>query len=54
MVTACATFGRSAKLSRAVAGGSGVRGETIHNLGVNHTIKNGFGVISIYVLNKGY
>jgi len=34
--------------SRGVSGerSSSKRGETIHNLGVNRTIKNGFGVIN--------
>jgi len=31
--------------------GSGEQGKTIHNLGVNHTIKNGFGVISFLTQN---
>jgi hypothetical protein len=31
--------------------GSGEQGKTIHNLGVNHTIKNGFGVTSFLTQN---
>ncbi|BAG04044.1 unknown protein [Microcystis aeruginosa NIES-843] len=31
--------------------GAAERGETIHNLGVNHTIKKGFIVISIKIEN---
>ncbi len=29
------------------SGGCGVWGETIHNLRVNHTIKNGFGITEL-------
>jgi hypothetical protein len=39
-------LGRGKTTSCALRGevGRAERGETIHNLGVNHTIKNGFGI----------